>query len=540
MLKARIVVALVVALAAVPAAAQAGWRPAEDASPPGGGATGRSNAVAAAPGGRFVVAWTWAGPGTGAATLVQAARLGNGRTGPTLTLASGGGPVDDVRLWPGPGGRTVATWASLAGPLEAAIVLRTIGPDDRLGPPVTVTEPGDRGLGVVAVPRADGTITVAWIAQTGVATSVVKARQVSAAGTPGPATSLTAPGGQVGELAGAADMDRGVLLAYSAAGVIHGQRITETGAATRPSFRISPQGQTAWSPQVVADGTGGGTVLWVQATSPLSIWAVAVLTDDKFSDSDRISAPGVASRAPSIAQRNGSAVIVWEAETPRGTVVAGRDADGKVATLSPPPIQPSMLPQGAIDRAGNGYAVWQRELGSSGAVEAALFGRRVSNPGRTTLSSASDGETFPHIAVAADGRAMASWVWTGVSGPRVQTAEYTPPWTRMQIDHPTATVFHGGRMRLRVRCHADDVDACSGRLRLRHRGVVVAQRPAHVPKDRVRRIPVALGRRGRALLERTGRLRVAAVVATTQAQTGRVVGTRRLLTLRLANRAGPR
>jgi hypothetical protein len=539
-LQARVVVALLTALAVAPAAAHAGWRGAEDVSPPGGVATGRSNAVAAAADGRFVVAWTWAPPGAAATTQVEARRIGGGHRGATLTLASGVGPVDAVRLWPAPAGRTVATWASPIGPFDTPITLRTIGPDDRLGPPVTITEPGDRGTGVVAVPRADGTITVAWIDRTGPTTSVVKAREISPAGVPGPVSTLTAPDGAVEELVGAADMDRGVLLAYDARGTIYGQRITETGAATRPSFQISPQGQTAAAPQIVADGTGGGTALWVQGTTPASIWEVAVIADDKLSGADQVSSPAIASVAPSLAQRNGSAVIVWQAQTPSGAVAAGRDPDGTVTTLSPSSDQPALLPEAAIDRAGNGYAVWQGGTGAATVVQAALFGRRVSDERAATLSTGSAGQAFPHIAVAPDGRAMASWVWTGFSGPRVQIAEYTPPWTRMQIDHPSATVSADGRLRLSVRCNADDVDACAGGLRLRRGPAVVARRALHVPRDRVRRVSVRLDRRGRALLARGGRLRVRAVVWTRQAQTGRVTRVRRPLTLRLANLPNPR
>jgi hypothetical protein len=70
------------------------------------------------------------------------------------------------------------TWARADG----SIRLRAIARDDRMGPAVTVTEPGDDGHDVVAVPRRDGSTTVAWSDRTSAQTAVVTARRVSAAG----------------------------------------------------------------------------------------------------------------------------------------------------------------------------------------------------------------------------------------------------------------------------------------------------------------------------------------------------------------------
>src|SRR4051812_12029598 len=92
------VVAAAIVLAA-PAAASAAWAPVVDLSAPGGGATGRSNAVVAAGGGRFVVAWAWDARGSMSTSAVQARRVGAGGMGARLTLASGRGAVDDVALW---------------------------------------------------------------------------------------------------------------------------------------------------------------------------------------------------------------------------------------------------------------------------------------------------------------------------------------------------------------------------------------------------------------------------------------------------------
>jgi hypothetical protein len=294
--------------------------------------------------------------------------------------------------------------------------MRTLGADDRLGPTVTISEPGARGHRAVAVPRRDGSATVAWIERTTPTTSVVKARQVSAAGVPGPVTALTAPGGQADELLGAPDIDQGAMLVWNAGGTLFGRRVSAAGAAARPPFQISGQGETASAPQLATDGTGGATAVWVQQTAPVSVQEVAIISDDKLSGLDQLSARGVPSLAPSLAFRNLFGIVVWEARPSTGAVVVGIDADGTRTTLSRPFGGSARLrPEAAIDAAGHGFAVWQRGR----AVQVARFGhgleRRVS-----TLSPASSRDGAVHIAAAPGGRALAIWV----RGTRVQAAAY--------------------------------------------------------------------------------------------------------------------
>ncbi len=421
--RAAAVVAAASAFAA-PATAHAGWAPAFDVSAPGGGATGRSNAVVAAPGGRFVVAWAWGAHASGAPDAVQARRIGHRGAGRRLTLAAGAAAVDDVRLWPGPGGRTVATWSAATRARRTAIRMRTISAHDRLGRTVTITEPSDDGAGVVAVPRADGSTTVAWIDTTGAQTSVVKARRVSATGARGPVSLVSAAGGRASELVGAADIDDGALLVWNAGGTITGRRVSAAGAAARPPFQISGQGQTAAAPQLATDGTGGATVLWVQRTAPASIQEVAVIADDKLSGVEQLSAPGVASSAPSMAFGNGFGVTVWAARTPATAVVAGLDADGQRTTLSRPSRRPASLrPDAAIDGSGHGFAVWQRDLRSGAVVQATRFGGTRA-PRARTLARAPGGGAFPHIAAGPGGRALAIWVQTRARVARVEAARY--------------------------------------------------------------------------------------------------------------------
>jgi hypothetical protein len=404
--RSRAACAVLLALLAVAgrADARAAWGPAFAVSPPARAL--QSSAVVAAPGDRFVVAWA-------SATRVQARRVGGRRAGRVLTLGARG---TDVRLWPAANGSTVVTWARADG----SIRLRAIARDDRVGRAVTVTEPGDDGHDVVAVPRRDGSTTVAWIARTGEQTAVVKARRVSAAGVAGPVSTLTAPDGRAGELVGAPDIDDGAMLVWSAGGILFGRRVTAAGAPSRPTFQVSGLGQTASAPQLATDGTGGATVVWTQATTPASVQEVAIISDDKLSGLDQLSASGVASLTPRLAFRNLFGVVVWEARPASGAVVAGVDADGARTTLSRPFTGSAGLrPEAAIDAAGHGFAVWQRGR----AVQVARFGhglaRRV-----TTLTAASSRAGVPHIAATARGRALAIWVRTTRSGSRLEAARY--------------------------------------------------------------------------------------------------------------------
>jgi hypothetical protein len=393
--------------AAGPADARAAWGPAFDVSPPGRALD--SSAVVAAPADRFVVAWT-------SGSRVQARRVGGRRASRVLKLGSRGA---DVRLWPSANGSTVVTWSAAGG----SIRLRAIAPDDRLGPAVTVTEPGDDSRDVVAVPRRDGSSTVAWIDRTGAQTAVVKARRVSAAGVAGPVSTLTAPDARADEIVGAPDIDDGAMLVWNTGGILFGRRVTPAGAPARPAFQVSGLGQTASTPQLATDGTGGATVVWTQATAPTSVQEVAVISDDKLSGLDQLSAPGVPSLAPRLAFRNLFGVVVWEARPTTGAVVVGVDADGARTTLSRPFAGSAALrPEAAIDAAGHGFAVWQRGR----AVQVARFGhglaRRVA-----TLSGASSRAGEPHIAATPRGRALAIWVRTTRSGRRLQAARYWHP-----------------------------------------------------------------------------------------------------------------
>lgn len=391
-------VALAVIAAALPTAADAAWGPAFGVSRPGDATTGRSSAVISAPRGRFVVAWT-------ARSGVQARRIGPAGAGRALTLDA---PGDDVRLWASPTGATLATWTRADGTIR----LRAIRLGDRLGRATTITRSGE---GVVAVPRRDGTTTVAWIARTGAHTAVVRARRISATGRPGPITTLTAPDGDARDLLGAPDIDDGAMLAWSAGGILYGLRITPTASAARPTFQISGLGQTVRAPQLTTDGTGGATAVWVQGTAPTTVEEVAIISDDKLGGLDQLSTPGVPALAPSLAFRGLSGIVVWEERRPGGAVVVGIDADGRRTTLSRPGPA-DLRPDAAIDAAGHGFAVWMRGR----AVQAARFGHGARRQGTTLASDASSGAA-PHVAAAPDGRALAVWV----RGGRVEAARYT-------------------------------------------------------------------------------------------------------------------
>ena len=394
-------VALAVLAAPGPATARAGWGPAFDVVRSTDASTGRSSAVVAAPRGRFVVAWTSRRAG------VQARRIGPAGTGRVLTLDPRG--ADDVRLWSSPTGATVATWTRPGGALR----LRSIGPDDRLGPATTITRSGE---GIVAIPRRDGSTTVAWIARTGPQAALVQARRISAGGRPGPISVLTAAGDDARDLLGAPDIDDGAMLAWTTGGILYGRRVTPDGAPARPTFQISGLGETVTAPRLTTDGTGGATAVWVQGAAPTTVQQVAIISDDKLSGLDQLSAPGVTAMAPSLAFRGLQGIVVWEERRQRGSVVVGIDADGRRTTLSRPGA-PGLRPHAAIDAAGHGFVVWQRGR----AVEVARFGP-TGRPRRTTLAAGPARAGGPHVAVTAGGRALAVWVRATRAGSRLQAA----------------------------------------------------------------------------------------------------------------------
>ena len=77
----------------------------------------------------------------------------------------------------------------------------------------------------------------------------------------------------------------------------------------------------------------------------------------------------------------------------------------------------------------------------------------------------------------------------------------------LALDGSRVRVGRKGRGRLPMRCAGG---ACSGTLVLARRNRVVARAPYALAADAAANVPFRLTRKGRALLRRTGRLRVVA------------------------------
>lgn len=425
------VVALVSAASAVAAVpCSAAWEQAIDLSPTGTPdgvpcETGRPS-VAASRNGSFLVAWQRK-PDAQANdnTLIEARRIDrDGTVGPPLQLNEAPANVGTVDTAMGRDGAGIVLWhqqpAGVCGDVPGPILLdaRRVGADAVLGPVVQVSEPTDKALEAAAIVHRSGDATVAWVDQIGFEQSVLKVRELPAAGPPGPVLTLTPTQGQVQEVKLAVDQRDRTLAVWNQHGLIQAQRLSATGDPRPGVIDVTPDTDTSSGADVGMAANGEARVSWERFfPEPLQVLTRTIGADGTLGPIDVVDNGGDRPVDPHIAvNASGAAALAWSTSPPPGTsfVAVGRtiSPSGDLAPavpLSAPAVPLQMVPSVTLANNGAALATWQRSLGDTGIVEAASFSARGAEGPATQLSQPSETEVFPDLAGNAKGDAVAVW-----------------------------------------------------------------------------------------------------------------------------------
>ena len=441
------VVAVVAVVAVGPSAAAADWEPpfALSQSAPNF-SSGEGPDVAAAPDGSFVAAWFLPIPSPDDDSVIQARRVDpGGEPGPVLTLTAEAGDLHRVRVATGPAGDAIVYWhRQVDEGADSVLEARRISADGSLGPPLVISESGDRaGISAVAIDSA-GDATVVWGAHPATSGFKLRTRRLPASGPPGPA--VTVPNENEGfltDVAVAVGPDRRPLVAFAQLGIVGAVRLDQSGEPLDGITLLSEEGDVSEPVSMGMDGSGVARIAWGRTLpEPGIVSTRTVAPDGTLGPTEVVTERDTASAEVAV-NENGAAAIVWQqlpadedddqesfhvagaASHPDGSFGAGR-------TLSPPSAQGArMSPHVAIDTAGVATVVWQRNIGrgGTGIVEAARFSNAGPVGGVAALSDPAKTLPQPRVAAHPGGTALSAWVQAPPNPDtfRIKAARFAPP-----------------------------------------------------------------------------------------------------------------
>jgi hypothetical protein len=198
---------------------------------------------------------------------------------------------------------------------------------------------------------------------------------------------------------------------------------------------ISAPGQDAFQPRVATNGQGTAVAIWARfdGTVPGAgrccslIQAAERNSAGVWGPTQTVSAPAQNAYEPRIAvDAAGNAVAVWTRfdGSNQRVQTASRPAGGSfgaVQTLSDAGVE-AYTPDVAIDATGDAVAVWVRDFGSKGRIQAATRPPGGSFGGLVTLSYAGLAAFEPAVSAEANGNAAAVWYVTEGGVLKVQSA----------------------------------------------------------------------------------------------------------------------
>jgi hypothetical protein len=416
----------VVGLAA-PATASAApaWLEPVDVSRPDLTANAGDVAIDAA--GETVVAWGRFGGATTPYRVQVAMRPPGGTFSAPADLSADGDFVDPPRLAMNQAGDAVLVWdRTSGGPYGVQAAVRPAGGSFSV-PPRNLSTPGQFSNAPQVAIDERGDAVVVW------ATNGSKVLAVTRPAGGSFSTPVEVSG------AGAFDKPQVAIGAAGDIAVVWQRANGYDGpiqAAVRPAggsfstpVELAPSGQSGFDPQVAVDQAGNALVVWRSTGTAQSVQAALRPAGGTFSAALTLAtAPQIRSGPQVAVDAAGEAAVVWsrQDDPPGATVQAAvRPAGGFFSTavvLSGPPSGGSALdPQVAIDRAGNTYAVWQR----NSVVQAAVRPAGGSFSTAVDLSDGGQNAAKPQVAASDSGDAVA--VWQRSNGVRdvLQTAGYS-------------------------------------------------------------------------------------------------------------------
>jgi hypothetical protein len=177
---------------------------------------------------------------------------------------------------------------------------------------------------------------------------------------------------------------------------------------------ISAAGHDSFKPQVVVDPSGNALAVWFRSGGPTVVQAAARPAGGTWQATQDISVDGQGARDPQVAlDPSGNAVAVWYRSDGGSWIVqaAYRPAGGSwqaPENLSVPG-QDAVLPKIAFDPVGNAIAVWQRRNGNNYIVQAAARPAGGAWETPLDLSTVGGDAVVPEVALDTAGNALAIW-----------------------------------------------------------------------------------------------------------------------------------
>jgi hypothetical protein len=223
--------------------------------------------------------------------------------------------------------------------------------------------------------------------------------------------------------------------------VIEAQRLSPTGEPTSDVLQLSPDDETSSEVSVGMDAGGVARVSWARfGDTNIVVVIRTIAPDGTLGAPTDVSPADQHSVSPRLAVDDaGASALVWQLNTPgtepvfvQGRAISATGDLSPVLTLSGPSVAgTSTRPAIGIDAHGTAIAVWQKNLGYTGVVEAARFSLAGAGP-TTTLSEPAEVQEFPDVAVSAAGQALVVWGQETFdhNGVRIQAARFARPTRR--------------------------------------------------------------------------------------------------------------
>jgi hypothetical protein len=295
-----------------------------------------------------------------------------------------------------------------------SLVLPAGAQADALGPVLDLSADGEDAYTPEVAVDSGSNATVVWL-RFNVANDVIQVRRITADGMLGPVQDLSAAGQSANDPHVAVGPNGNAMAVWQGFDgtntIVQGRRIAADGALG-PVRDLSAAGADANSPRVAADTVGNAIAVWRRFNGSVQIVQTRRIgTDGTLGATQDLSAPGQYGTAPQVAVNPaGNAVAVWHRFDGTKEIVQARriGADGSIGATQDlsPTGQDSVLPQVAVDGAGNATAVWRGSSLGIGPVQA----RRVTADGSLgpiqDLSAMADG---PRVAIDPAGIATATW-----------------------------------------------------------------------------------------------------------------------------------
>jgi hypothetical protein len=200
------------------------------------------------------------------------------------------------------------------------------------------------------------------------------------------------------------------------------------GLAWSMPTAISDAAQDSSNPAVAIDSAGNGIAVWYTFTGTTYEVKASTFNGISWTLPTRISPVGLNSFTPQVVMDgSGNAFTVWEANTGTGLQVLASTLPVGSTVWSDPAILSAVggrEPQIAVTPDGNAVAIWQLLDASGGRVQAATlpFGGAWSSPVDLSLIG-SIGSNSAHVAIDADGNALAIWSFTPLTNALIPEAQ---------------------------------------------------------------------------------------------------------------------